>query len=82
MKPGLEAEARRQGFKSVAAFVAHSTRVCGSGRIPYEENPELEALLLEGLSSGEPVVVDDAYWKNLRRRVRAEVRKRKKKRSA
>jgi hypothetical protein len=80
MKPALEAEAREQGFKSVAAYVAHLVRANGTGPIPYENNPELEAALLEGLRS-EPQVADDAYWKRLRKRVRKVVSARRRKRA-
>ena len=71
MKSPLSAEARKCGFKSAAAYVAHLVRAYGTGPIPYEENPELEALLLEGLNSGPGVVADAKYWKDFRRRARA-----------
>lgn len=33
----------------------------------------LEALLLEGLDSGEPVVVDEQYWDNMKARLKKRV---------
>jgi hypothetical protein len=33
-----------------------------------EEDARLEALLLEGLASGDPIPVDEEYWKDLKGR--------------
>ena len=35
----------------------------------HERQRRLEELLLEGLESGEPIDMDDAYWSSLRHRV-------------
>ncbi len=78
MKPFLEAEAKDHGFKSVAAYLATLARA--NGPVEVEDNPELEAALLEGLQS-EPLVADEAYWKDLRKRVRKVVAARRKKRA-
>lgn len=78
MKPFLEAEAKDHGFKSVAAYLATLARA--NGPVEVEDDPELEAALLEGLQS-EPLVADEAYWKDLRKRVRKVVAARRKKRA-
>jgi predicted RNA-binding protein associated with RNAse of E/G family len=80
MKPFLVAEAKEHGFKSVAHYLAVLARA--NGPVEVEDNPELEAALLEGINSGEPIVADEAFWKDMRRRVRAATKARTKRRSA
>ena len=79
MKPFLEAQAREQGFKSVAAYLASLAQA--NGPLDVEHNPELEAALLEGINSGPGIVADEAYWKDFRRRARAAAKARKAKRA-
>lgn len=66
LRPLLEAEAAEHGFASVSDYVAaliHANTVVG------EEDPALEQALLDGLRSGEAREADDAFWRELRRRV-------------
>lgn len=39
---------------------------------------ELEAKLIEGLDSGEPIPIDDAYWEGLKKRIAAQAERSKK----
>jgi len=74
MKTLLTAEAKKRGFKSVAEYVTSLVRA--NGRIDLRADPELKEALLEGIRS-EPLVADEAFWKELRRRVRKTTRARK-----
>ena len=53
------------GYASVSEYVGELIRA----DLKRKARERLEALLLEGLDSGEPIVVDDEYWKQKRERL-------------
>lgn len=79
LKPFLEAEAKDHGFKSVAAYLATLARA--NGPVEVEDDPALEAALLDGINSGPGVVADEAYWKDFARRARAAGKAKKRRRA-
>ncbi|QEL13234.1 ribbon-helix-helix domain-containing protein [Limnoglobus roseus] len=73
-----EAKARELGFATVEEYVIDLVRsdepgldVPPSGGYQPKNRAALERLLDEGMASGEPIVVDEAFWEE-RRRVLAE----------
>jgi len=65
IKPLLEAEAREHGFATVADYVA---ALVGANTPVELDDPELERAIQAGLDSGEGRLVDESYWRELRRR--------------
>jgi antitoxin ParD1/3/4 len=82
MKAEVEAKAKAAGFPSVDAYVLDLIRfdtpeedevydLPGPPHLTPRNRAELEAMLDEGMNSGNPIVVDDAFWEE-RKRVLAE----------
>jgi hypothetical protein len=64
----LEAEAKEHGFATVAEYLEVLVRA--NTPVEFEDDPDLEAALLEGIRSGPGIVADDAYWADLHHRCR------------
>jgi len=64
---------KKKGFENTSEYFRHLVRE--DQRRAKDEG--LEALLLEGLTSGEPQEVTDEWWEDLHREVAAATRKRK-----
>ncbi len=66
LKDFVEAEIAAGGHASASAYVLSLLKAARKRR-PWAK---VEALVLEGLNSGEPVEVTPEFWKGLRREVR------------
>jgi antitoxin ParD1/3/4 len=71
LKEFVEAQAK-QGYSTPSEYVRELIRRDQKRRA----KERLEALLLEGLDSGEPIVADAAFWAGVRREAVAKLRAR------
>ena len=76
----LERKAKTAGFTTVAEYVAeliHSDEMpdVPSSRLAPRDRAELEAMLDEGMASGDVVEADDAFWAERRRLLETHARK-------
>lgn len=74
LRAGAEERAKALGFGTVEDYVLDLVRNDEAADAPIlrpENRAALERLLDEGAASGEPIVVDDAFWER-RRQVLAE----------
>ena len=55
----IKAEAEADGFATAASYIEQLVRK----HVKAQAKARLESLLIEGLDSGEPIVVDDDYWR-------------------
>jgi antitoxin ParD1/3/4 len=62
LKTFIEGEVETRGYGNVSEYVRTLVR----GEQERQANVRLEALLLEGLNSGEPVDVTPEFWSELR----------------
>jgi antitoxin ParD1/3/4 len=63
----VDAQVASKGYVDASEYIRHLVREAQE----QETDARLEALLLEGLASGDPIPVDDDYWKDLRERTEA-----------
>lgn len=66
LKAFVEERARAGNFASPAEFIGHLVR----DEQKRTEQQRLEQMLLDGLDSGDPIRVTDAYWDDLAARAR------------
>lgn len=65
------AQARRSGYLRVEEYIVSLMDDAEArGRYEVRSDDELEAKLLEGLESGPGIPVNEAFWEDLRQRVR------------
>jgi antitoxin ParD1/3/4 len=62
LKQFVDAQVASKGYDDVSEYF-HSLLREAQER---EADARLEALLLEGLASGDPIPIDEEYWKNLK----------------
>lgn len=74
LKDYVEEQVKQSGYSTPSEYVRELLRDDQKRRA--EE--KLEALLLEGLNSGEPIEVDENFWKDLRRDLVERVQRKKK----
>jgi len=70
--PDLEARLRARAEAEGLSVEAHLERLL---RADQQAADELEALALEGISSGEPIEVGPAYWEEKHRRLDERLKK-------
>lgn len=71
LKEHVERQVREGGYSTPSEYVRELLREDRK----QKAGQELEALLLEGLQSGEPVTADSAYWEKKRRKLAQRHRK-------
>ena len=74
LKAFIEQQVASGGYGSVSEYVRELLRAAKKA----EAQARLEALLLEGLNSGEPVEITPEFWENIRRRARDRIEARNK----
>jgi antitoxin ParD1/3/4 len=67
LKQFVDAQVARKGYGNVSEYFRSLLREAQQ----KEADARLEALLLEGLASGDPIPIDDEYWKNLKAKTEA-----------
>lgn len=78
MKKFVEAEVAQGGYGTASEYVRELVREAQKRKA----HARFEALIEEGLNSGEPLPVTDESWDELKTRVMARIAKRKSKRPA
>ena len=69
MKAFVQERVAQGGFSSVSEYIRDLIRADQQRR--HEER--IDALLLEGLASGTPLEVDEAYWEEKKRKLAARI---------
>jgi len=64
----LKEQVKQQGFSTVSEYIRALLRENQKGKALQEK---LDALLIEGLESGEPIRVDEEFWKKFERKTEA-----------
>ena len=64
----LKEQVKQQGFSTVSEYIRALLRENQKGKTMQEK---LDALLIEGLESGEPIRVDEEFWKKFERKTEA-----------
>jgi hypothetical protein len=72
INPELEARLRARAEASGVTIETYIERIARNDEAADEE---LEALAIEGLTSGEPIDADERYWQNKRERLADRQRK-------
>jgi len=67
LKEHVEQQVREGGYSTPSEYVRALLREDRKQKVEQK----LEALLLEGLRSGEPITADSAYWEKKRRKLAA-----------
>jgi len=62
LKQFVDAQIASKGYSDVSEYFRSLLREAQE----READARLEALLLEGLASGDPIPIDEEYWKNLK----------------
>jgi len=65
MKDWIEQQVKEGGYGTASEFVREILREAQKTRARLE----LEQKLIEGIESGPPIALNDAYWEGLRKRV-------------
>ncbi|HVP13351.1 MAG TPA: type II toxin-antitoxin system ParD family antitoxin [Phycisphaerae bacterium] len=73
LKAFVEKQVTTGGYGSVSEYVRELLRAAKKA----EAQARLEALLLEGLNSGEPVEVTPEFWEDVRQRAREKLKAQK-----
>lgn len=76
MKTWVEDEVKKGGFASASEFFRQLVRDAKERKENQMRDMRLQALLIEGIESGEPERVDAQWWMNLRAETEAELAKR------
>jgi antitoxin ParD1/3/4 len=71
MKEYIEAKVAAGGYGTVSEYIRELVRAAQK----REAEEKLEALLLEGINSGEPIEVTPDFWEDLRRDLRRRLAK-------
>jgi antitoxin ParD1/3/4 len=62
MKAFVEEQLARGGFSTASEYIRHLIR-------KDQNRARIDALIIEGIESGPPIEVDEAYWEDKRRRL-------------
>ena len=76
MRRFIENQIMEEGYSTASEYVRKLVRE----EQKRKAKEKLEALLLEGLNSGEPIEVTSEFWEGIRRQLKERGSKRKKKR--
>jgi antitoxin ParD1/3/4 len=69
----IDAQVASKGFSDASEYIGYLLL----DALRQEGDPQLEALLLEGLASGDPIPVDENFWSELRKEAEQRVEARK-----
>jgi antitoxin ParD1/3/4 len=70
----IDEEIAKGGYSTASEYIRHLIRQARK----QAEQERLEALLLEGLESGEPIEVNDDWWEEKRAQLMRKLRKQQK----
>ena len=73
----VDAQVANKGYGDVSEYIRSLVREAQEREREQREDVRLEALLLEGLASGDPIPVDENFWSDLRKEAEQRVEARK-----
>ena len=73
MRTFIDEQIKSQGYSTASEYIRHLIRK----EQEAIEDKRLEALLIEGLESGEPVEINEEWWHNKREELMQRLRERK-----
>ncbi len=73
MRTFIDEQIKNQGYSTASEYIRHLIRKEQEAM----EDKRLEALLIEGLESGEPIEINEKWWENKREELMQRLRERK-----
>lgn len=73
MRTFIDEQIKSQGYSTASEYIRHLIRK----EQEAIESKRLEALLIEGLESGEPIEINEEWWENKRAELMQRIKERK-----